>query len=377
MLIRNVNIILEDRIIFGDVIVKNGVITEIFEKGNTPKADANFIVPGFIDVHIHGSNNFDAMDATPEAIENMALSLVKEGTTGFLPTTMTQTIENVEKALTAIAKYYKKQNPLATEVYGIHLEGPFINEGAAGAQPKNCIIKPTVEVFKSFNKSAENLIKKVSLAPEIEGAMELTKYLKENNIVASIAHTKANYATVKASIEAGMTSLTHFYNAMTPLHHRDIGVVGAGLLHNELNAELIFDKIHVSVPAAKVLLRSKGIENMILITDSMRAKYLPDGGESELGGQTVYVKNNEARLADGTLAGSILKMNDGYRNLVLDLGLTMVEASILASVNPAKQLGIFDKVGSIAVGKKANLTIVDKEFNVLETIINGKSAFKA
>jgi len=375
MFIKNVNIVLENKEVFGDVTIKDGIITEIVEKGKVD-SKAKYLIPGFIDVHIHGSNNFDAMDAKPEAIEKMALSLIKEGTTGFLPTTMTQTIENIEKALEAIAVYEKKQNPLATEVYGIHLEGPFINEGAAGAQPKNCIIKPTIELFKSFNAKANNLIKKVSLAPEIEGSMELTKYLKENNIVASIAHTKANYQTVKQSIEAGMTSLTHFYNAMTPLHHRDIGVVGAGLLHNELNAELIFDKIHVSVPAAKVLLQSKGVENMILITDSMRAKYLPDGGESELGGQTVYIKNNEARLADGTLAGSILKMNDGYRNLVNDLGLSMVEASILASVNPAKQLNVFNQVGSIAVGKKANLVIVDKDINVLQTIINGKIAYQ-
>ncbi|VEU82704.1 N-acetylglucosamine-6-phosphate deacetylase [Acholeplasma hippikon] len=376
MLIKNVNIVLADKEVFGDVSVKDGKIAEIIKKERPQNNDANYLVPGFIDVHIHGSNNYDAMDADSAAIEKMALSLVKEGTTGFLPTTMTQTIQNVENALEAIAVYHKNQNPMATEVYGVHLEGPFINEGAAGAQPKNCIIKPTIEVFEAFNKKANNLIKKVSLAPEIEGSIELIKYLKANQIVASVAHTKANYATVKAGMEAGLTSLTHFYNAMTPLHHRDIGVVGAGLLHNEMNAELIFDEIHVSVAAAKVLLQAKGVNNVTLITDSMRAKYMPEG-ESELGGQTVYIKNNEARLFDGTLAGSILKMNDGYRNLVKDLNLSVVEASIMASVNPAKQLNLFNEVGSIEVGKKANLVILDKNFNVVETIIKGQSVYKA
>lgn len=375
MIIKNINIVLENKEIFGDVVINDGIITEVIEKEGKAKAGINYLVPGFIDVHIHGSNNFDAMDPEATAIEQMALSLVKEGTTGFLPTTMTQTIENIEASLEAIASYYEKQNPLATEVYGVHLEGPFINEGAAGAQPKNCIIKPTLEIFKSFNKKANNLIKKVSIAPEIEGSIELIKYLKENEIVSSVAHTKANYQTIKNAIDAGLSSLTHFYNAMTPLHHRDIGVVGAGLLHNELNAELIFDKIHVSVPAAKVLLQSKGVDNVTLITDSMRAKYMPEG-ESELGGQTVYIKNNEARLFDGTLAGSILKMNDGYKNLVIDLGLSWSDASKMASVNPAKQLNIYNQVGSIEVGKKANLVVMDNDFNVLETIINGKIVYK-
>lgn len=373
MKIKNINIVLEDKCIFGDLVIENGLISDVIERGAfDPSVDT--IMPGFIDLHIHGSNGFDAMDATVEAIEGMSLSLVKEGTTGYLPTTMTQTIDNVKASLKSIANYEKNQNNLAAEVYGIHLEGPFINEGAAGAQPRECIIKPTIELMSVFEETSNNLIKKVSLAPEIEGALDTIKYLKSKNIVASLAHTKANYKTVLASIEAGATSLTHFYNAMTPLHHRDIGVVGAGLLHNEFNAELIFDEIHVSVPAAKVLLQSKGIHNITLITDSMRAKYLPEG-ESELGGQTVYIKNNEARLHDGTLAGSILKMNDGYKNLVRSLGLSLVEASTLASINPAKQLGMYDLVGSIKIGKKANLTVLDKEFNVLATFVNGLQVY--
>lgn len=372
-MLKNIYIVLKDHMIFGDLDIQDGKITRIVPKKEPLNGTKRYVIPGFIDLHIHGSNNYDAMDGTPESVEQMALSLVKEGTTAFLPTTMTQTQTNIEKALKAISEYHQHPNENAAMVVGIHLEGPFINEGAAGAQPKGCIIPPTISLFETFNRASHNLIKKVSLAPEIDGSIALIEYLKENHIIASIAHTKANYATMLQAIEAGASSTTHTYNAMTPLHHRDIGAVGAALLHDELTAELILDKIHVSVPAAKLLLKNKGYQNVTLITDAMRAKNMPDG-LSELGGQKVWIKQGEARLEDGTLAGSILRFIDGYTYAIKDLGLSLVEASYMSSTKPAIQLNLSD-MGEIAVGKLANLVILDSDYRIEKTLIQGKVVY--
>lgn len=372
-MLKNIYIVLKDHMIFGDLDIQDGKITRIVPKKESLNNTKRYVIPGFIDLHIHGSNNYDAMDGTPESVEQMALSLVKEGTTAFLPTTMTQTQTNIEKALKAISEYHQHPNENAALVVGIHLEGPFINEGAAGAQPKGCIIPPSISLFEAFNRASHNLIKKVSLAPEIEGSIALIEYLKANHIIASIAHTKANYATMLQAIEAGASSTTHTYNAMTPLHHRDIGAVGAALLHDELTAELILDKIHVSVPAAKLLLKNKGYQNVTLITDAMRAKNMPDG-LSELGGQKVWIKQGEARLEDGTLAGSILRFIDGYTYAIKDLGLSLVEASYMSSTKPAIQLNLSD-MGEIAVGKLANLVILDSDYRIEKTLIQGKVVY--
>lgn len=371
MILENKWLVLKDKLIFGDLVIEHDKIQSIVEK--TPRNDVSkvYVYPGFIDVHIHGSNGADVMDYESDSIERMALSLVYEGTTAFLATTMTQTQDNIERALTNIAAYIPKQNPLAAQVLGVHLEGPFIHKEAAGAQPLNCIIEANSTLFDTFQRVSHNSIKKVSLAPDIPGAIELIKHLKQTGVIASIAHTKAKYETVLTALEAGATSLTHTYNAMSPLHHRDVGVVGAALLHDELNAELIYDLIHVSIPAAKILIKSKGFEGVTLITDSMRAKYMAPG-IYDLGGQSVHIHQGEARLVDGTLAGSILKMNIGVKNLIETLGVTPVEAARMASLNPAKQLKVDHLMGSIEVGKLANLVILNSNFDVLHTIINGK-----
>lgn len=376
--IKNVHIVKENEIIFGSIEIESGKIKSIIKGDQEKQSESEFLylVPGFIDLHIHGSNGHDAMDHhNKDSIKEMAKSLVQEGTTAFLPTTMTQSVENITKALSNIKDYHANQDKHASKVLGVHLEGPFINVLAAGAQPKECVVYPTIEQFDAYQTASGNLIKKVSLAPEVKNGLDLIKHLKQTGVVASIAHTKALYQTVVEAIGCGATSLTHTYNAMTPLHHRDVGVVGAALLHNELSSELIFDKIHVSVEAAKILLNAKGVDHLVLITDSMRAKWLEEG-VSELGGQKVYIKNNEARLEDGTLAGSILKMIDGYKNLVNDLGLSLVEASKLASVNPAKELNVFDHMGSIDLGKEANFVLLDQSLNIRQTIIDGNIVYK-
>lgn len=338
--------------------------------------DNAVVVPGFIDQHIHGANNADAMDGSKEALSTIAKAVASEGTTMFLATTMTQSKENITKALTAVKEYISENHEEGAEVGGVHLEGPFISPKHIGAQPEEYVVKPNVEVFKNYYDISGKTIKICSLAPEEEGAKELISYLKENKIVASAGHTGAKYVEIDEAVNDGISNVTHTYNAQTGLHHRDAGVVGCALLNDNVNCELICDTIHVSVPAIKLVIKNKPHDKVTLITDAMRAKHLPDG-ESELGGQVVIVKNGEARLLNGALAGSVLKMNDAIKNVCLKVGVKFTDAIDFATANPAKNLGIYNEVGSIKVGKKANLTILDRNtFEVLMTIRNGNVIYK-
>ncbi len=329
------------------------------------------VAPGFIDEHIHGAMGSDAMDGNFSAIETIANAVAKEGTTGFLATTMTQSPENIVKALESVKEYREAKLSTGAEVLGVHLEGPFISVKHIGAQPLEYVATPDVEVFKKYNDASGNCIKIVSLAPEVEGMDELIKYLSENQIIASIGHSDSGYEDVKKAMDAGVTNITHTFNAQKPLHHREIGTVGSALLFDELNCEAICDTIHLSVPAIKLLIKNKPHDKFTLITDSMRAKHLADG-ISELGGQEVIVKNGEARLKNGALAGSTLKMNDAIKNLVTKVNVKLEDALDFATVNPAKNLKVFDKVGSIEVGKNADFAVLDKDFGIELTVRLGE-----
>lgn len=351
--------------------IEDGKIASIgdFEEGLT--LNENYIVlPGFIDQHVHGAAGSDAMDGTIEDLQKIANALATEGTVGFLATTMTQSVENITKALVATKEYIEAGTIEGAEVLGVHLEGPFISLKHIGAQPLEYVAKPSVEVFKKYQEASGNNIKLVSLAVEEEGALELVSYLASNNVVASLGHTDATASSVEAAIKAGAKNVTHTFNAMKPLHHREIGTVGSALLYDELNCELICDGIHVSKPAINLIRKCKPLDKLTLVTDAMRAKHMPDG-LWELGGQPVVVKSGEARLTDGTLAGSVLSMNKAVKNIMAFTGASLAEAVNYASLNPAINLGIDDKLGSIKVGKNASFAIVDENFDVVLTVKNG------
>ncbi len=340
---------------------------------NLPK-DAT-VLPGFIDEHIHGAGGSDTMDGSEEDLSVIATTLAKEGTTGFLATTMTQSPENIIKALSAVRDYMQK-NPLnGAEVLGVHLEGPFIASEYKGAQPLEFVAKPDIEVFDGYNEASGKNIKIVTIAPERDGADELIEHLAKNNIIPSIGHSGAKNADILSAISKGAKNVTHTYNAQSSVHHREIGVAGSALLEDDLNCELIADCIHVSIPAMKLLAKSKPNGKLTLVTDAMRAKGMPDG-ESELGGQVVIVKNGEARLKDGVLAGSVLKLNVAIGNLVNKVGVSIEQAVDCATIIPAKTLGVDNAVGSIKVGKKANFAVIDKGFNILLTVREGKIIYK-
>ena len=377
---KNVNVYLPNKgIVKSSISVENGKIAAIAEDLNVEnycEVQENWIVvPGFIDQHIHGAMSSDGMDGSYKDIENIANGLAKEGTTAFLATTMTQSPENIITALTAIKNYMDAKSETGSRVLGVHLEGPFISPKFIGAQPEEYIAKPSVEVFKKYQEASGDTIRIVSLAPEEEGSDELIAYLKENNIVASCGHTNATYADIEKAIKLGLSNVTHTFNAQKPLHHREIGTVGSALLFDELNCEIICDTIHLSVPAIKLVIKNKPHDKVTLITDSMRAKHMADG-DYDLGGQLVIVKDGEARLTNGTLAGSVLKMNHAVRNVHKLVGTPLTDVLDMASINPAKNLGVDKERGSIEVGKYADLVVLDENFEVVMTIVEGNVVFE-
>ena len=333
------------------------------------------VLPAFIDQHIHGAGGSDGMDGTTYDLENIATTIAKEGTATFLATTMTQSKENILKAMQAV-KEYRTQPQTGARLVGIHLEGPFICPKHKGAQPLEYVVEPSVELFDEYNQASGNCIKIVSLAPEMPNADKLIAHLNDLGVTPSIGHTGATTADVKNAILKGAKQITHTYNAQSPLHHREIGVVGSALLYDELATEIICDTIHVSIPAMQLLVKCKRADKVIMITDAMRAKGLSDG-ISELGGQTVIVKNGEARLQDGTLAGSILLMNRALQNMVEKVGVPFTTAVDFATINPARSLGIDGQTGSIKVGKRADFVILNSNYDVLYTICGGKIIYQA
>lgn len=334
------------------------------------------VVPGFIDQHIHGAGGSDGMDGTEKDIQIISETVAREGTTGFLVTTMTQSPENIKKALSAVKNVMDKGEYKGAEVLGVHLEGPFISPKHIGAQPLEYVAKPSVEIFDEYDKVSGGNIKIVTLATEQEGGLELTNHLSKLGKVASIGHTGAKYSDVENAVKVGACNVTHTYNAQTALHHREVGVVGSAMLFDELNCELICDLIHLSAPAIRLVIKNKPHDKVTVITDAMRAKGMPDG-ESELGGQLVIVKDGEARLVDGTLAGSVLKMNVAIKNLVEKVGVSFTDAIDFATANPAKNIGVISERGTIEVGKRADFAVLGSDYSVLATVVGGEVVYKA
>ena len=374
---KNSYILTEEGIKKTNLIIKDGIILSIGDKiidGMIELDEDKILVPGFIDQHIHGALGVDIIDGNVENISIMAHTLPQEGITAFLPTTTTQSVEVIDKALNSVKKYIDKNDETGSIVLGVHLEGPFISKEYAGAQNENYILKPSIQTFKHFEQISQNIIKLVSLQIEDE-AKELIEYLISKNITISIGHSNAKFEDVQKAIKQGVTCVTHTYNAMKSIHHREIGTVGSAMLFDELYSELICDGIHVCKEAVKLLFKNKPKDKLILISDALRTKYMPDGIYQELD-QTIILKNKNVRLKDGTLAGSVLKLNEAVKNLMDYANTDLFTAIKCVTENPSKNLGIFDKMGSIKENKLANFTIIDKELNIYQTIIKGKIIYR-
>jgi N-acetylglucosamine-6-phosphate deacetylase len=340
------------------IVVNNGKLSV----NNTAKATHKFpreyhLIPGMIDMHIHGSCGYDVMDATPEALQTIADSLLKQGTTGFLATTMTGEIENIEAALINAAEFAKQQTSGA-KVLGVHLEGPFIAPEFTGAQRRELIISPDIKLFQRWQEKTNNVIKMVTIAPEQKNSTEFIQYLKKTGVIASFGHSNADYKQTNQAIDDGITHATHLFNAMRGIHHRQPGAVTALLLRDEVYAELICDNIHLVPAIIDLAYRMKTADRLILVTDATRAQCMKDG-EYELGGQKIIVQNKAVHLADGTLAGSVLTLPEAMKYTIEATGCDLSDIVKMTSTNPSDQLNINTR-GAV---------LLDAEYNVVDVFL--------
>lgn len=373
MLIKNCNIIYLNKIEKGSLLIENGKIKEInpiscYDE-DIVDADGLYVSPGFIDVHIHGAGGFDTMDGTNDAINSIAKTIVKHGTTSFTPTTMTVSVEDINKSMKVI-KELKENGTDGAHILGAHLEGPFINSKAIGAQNPDYLLPPTISAYNEIVKGCEDAVVSMTLAPEVPGAKELIKYLSNKGIVCSMGHSKATYEEAMKAIECGVSHSTHLYNAMTPLNHRNPGVVGA-TLDSDITTETISDGIHISYPALRIAYKQKSTDNVLLITDAMMACSMPDG-EYSLGGQNVTVIDGAARLKNGALAGSVLTLDRAVNNVYKNSTLPLHEIVKMASYNGARHCKVHDRKGQIKEGYDADLILFDDDINIKKVFILGK-----
>lgn len=371
--IKNGKLILLNRILEHKIIVFDDKIIDICD--DVPDgvevidAKGGWIGAGLIDIHIHGAGGADVMDATPEAVKKISETIAKFGVTGFLPTTMTMSSEQIKRALTTISKTISKVK--GAKILGVHLEGPFISETYKGAQNPDYIQRPNFKLIEPYL----DLIKMITLAPEEDKNFEFIKEVKlKTDIILSMGHTATTFNQAIEGIRLGISHATHTFNGMSVFNHREPGAVGA-VLTQPISAELIADTIHVNPALYQWFYETKGPDFITLITDSMRAGCMEDG-IYDLGGQEVVVQNGSARLRSGSLAGSVLTLNRAIWNFYEHTTLSLAEVYRLASLTPAKVIGIQKNKGSLEIGKDADLVIWDKDFNARMTFVEGKLVYQ-
>ena len=374
----NGKIVLPDRVEEGKALVFTDRIWGVVDPAGLPSgaeiidAGGNYVSPGFIDMHIHGYLGADTSDGDPAGVRTMAEGILKNGVTSFLPTTMTVSAEEINAALGSVRSVKDESEGWnGARILGVNLEGPYINPKKKGAQAEEHIKKPDA----AFIKKNADIIRIATIAPEMdENCAAIREITADTDVRVSIGHTDATYEQAIEGIEAGATHITHLFNAQTPLHHRKPGVVGAGL-KCDVSCELIADTFHVH-PGLFGLVYSIKKDKLVLITDCTRAGGMPDG-EYSLGGQKTFVKGIQCLLEDGTIAGSVLKMNHAVRNLRDHAGISVAEAVACASLNPAKALGADGDCGSLESGKRADIIVFDENVEIKKAIIAGEVRYGA
>ena len=356
--------------LIGDQISRVGAVTVA---GASAILDATgcYVLPGFIDVHVHGGAGYDTMDGSVEGLATMANFFAQHGVTGFLATTMTAPHQEILHAVAAVGQW-EPQASNGARLLGLHDEGPYISLKFPGAQPAAYIRPPSLPEFAEL--LAAGPVRMITLAPEVTGAAELMAMARQHGVVTVWGHTDATYEICVWAAERGITQATHTYNAMSGLHHRKPGVLGATLTIDSIYAQLIADNIHVHPAAMNVLARCKGVERTVLITDAMRAAGLP-AGDYELGGQPVTVKDGSCRLADGTLAGSILTMERALANFMAASGLSLAAAWPATSRTPAQSLGLDHQLGALKPGYRADVVLLDAQLQVVATVVGGQVVY--
>ncbi len=375
MIIQSKKVWIADQFTPAQLELEDGIIKEIYpynEKEVTKDYGNLRILPGFIDIHCHGAYGFDTNDANPEGLRKWAKGIVDEGVTSFLATTLTQSEEVLTNAVSNVAKVVEEGYEGA-EILGIHFEGPYLNKAHKGAQPEEYCVKPNIEQFKRYQKAAHGLIKYITMAVENDEDYALTKYCSQNNVVVSIGHSNATYEQAVQAYAHGARSMTHVYNAMTPFTHRANGLVGGALRIRNMYGEIICDGNHSTLAALNNFFTSKGPDYSIMITDSLMCKGFPVGTKFDFGGQEVVIYPDEsAHLVEaGNLAGSTLNVNKGLKILIEDALVPVNYAINACTSNPARCLHVDDRKGTIGVGYDADLVVLDRDYEVVQTYCKG------
>lgn len=331
------------------------------------------ILPGLIDIHVHGSGGYEMMDATVEGLSGMSRFLAARGTTAFLGTTTTDDPSRITEMLVNGAAVIDQGNLPGAEMAGIHLEGPFLNEERCGGQNPQYLRTPTIHELQEFMNAAKGLIHVVTIAPELEGGMEAVRWLSEQGVTVSIGHSDATYEQVLEAVRNGARQTTHHFNGMSPLHHRAPGVAGAGLLIPELVTEVIADGVHVHPGLIRCLYELKGPEGVCLITDAVVCSGLPDGRYGRR-----MVIDGQIYLYDGScLSGSALTALQAVKNALKFTGYTLEQILPSMTIVPARQIGLADRKGSLSPGKDADFLMVDDGLNLQATYVRGTEVFRA
>ena len=385
LLITCPSIYTSNKMIDGGVYIENGIIQAVVDVDGLKKIKQenieilNFsknyrVVPGMIDLHIHGLMGVDTMDCNIDVFNKICKNLTAEGVTAFLATTITSDHLTIEKTLSLIKSYLKAKDHTGSTLLGINLEGPFISKEKAGAHNKEFVLNPDIDLFERWQHLSGENIRIVTLAPELPGAFNFIKNFREK-VILSLGHTNCSYGLACKAIDEGIKLATHLFNAMSGIDHRSPGAALAVLQSNKkVTAEIIVDKFHLNEAIVNFIYKMLGRDRIVLISDAMRAKGLGPG-EYEFGGKKIFVDKNTARLEDGTLAGSLLKINNAVKNMLDITKLTLTDMIPMVSENPAKLLNVYDKKGSIDVGKDADIVVIDENVNVVMTICMGEIVY--
>ena len=369
MLLIHANYLDEDfRLVQGDIEIEDGKILRVGK--DLPRKEEDLavdcagsytVVPGFVDVHIHGCAGADTCDATRDALEAMAAFLLAHGVTSFCPTTMTTSRETIQAALLAAKDMMDHPMEGGARVVGVNMEGPFIAKERKGAQKEEDILPPDFPLFQRFYEESGGIVRLVDVAPEQPGGLDFVEKASQLCTV-SIAHTTADYDQAKAAFDKGVTHATHLFNAMSGLHHRKPGVVGAVFDDSRVRGELICDGFHIHPAVLRAAFRLLG-DRALIVSDSMRANGMPEGEAFDLGGQMVTVHQGKALLPDGTIAGSVTNLHQEIKNLV-SFGVPFEQAVKAATLIPARAIGLDGEIGSIAPGKRADLVVLDENLDI-------------
>ncbi len=355
----------------GGFSVEAGRFTRIFPESDSPADGIDLagarVIPGLVDLHLHGCLNSDTSDGDPEALIRMAAALAGRGITSFLPTTMTLPCDRLRKVLSSVQEVLRRDPPGTSRILGLHMEGPYLSLSRCGSQNPAWLRDPDAEGFLSLQASSDGLIRIVTIAPELPGSMEFIRRVKGSAVV-SLAHTDADYDTAVSAFGSGASHVTHLFNAMRPLLHREPGVIGAAADRSDVTVELISDGFHIHPSVVRSAFRLFP-HRICLISDSLRCLGMPDG-TYELGGQEIRLRHGEARLPDGTIAGSVTDLYDGMRNAIA-YGIPVADAVEAATATPARRIGMAQEIGSIAPGLSADFVICDRNWNRLAVYLRG------